>query len=106
MNLARNLDLTSQKCCGKGLRFLRPSSLGAFVLATSFALALLCIPTRSAPPPTSSQAPVPGHSSSTLKVGDKIPAFRAVDQFGVERDFANLKGPNGLVMLFFRSADW
>lgn len=54
----------------------------------------------------SSQAAVPGHASSTLKVGDRIPAFWAADQFGKERDFDNLKGPNGLVMLFFRSADW
>lgn len=46
------------------------------------------------------------HSVSTLKVGDTIPFFRAIDQFGKSRDFENLKGPNGLVMLFFRSADW
>lgn len=54
----------------------------------------------------SSQAAVPGYSSSTLKVGDRIPTFRVADQFGEERDFDNLKGPNGLVILFFRSADW
>jgi len=58
------------------------------------------------PADVSSQAAVPGHSSSTLRVGDRIPAFRATDQFGKERDFDNLKGPNGLVILFFRSADW
>lgn len=106
MNPAKDVSLTSQKCCGKGPRFVRPSALGAFALATSLLMALLCIPARSAPLPTSSQARVPGHSSTTLRVGDKIPEFRAVDQFGEQRDFDNLKGPNGLVMLFFRSADW
>jgi hypothetical protein len=58
------------------------------------------------PAHVSLQAAVPGHASSTLTVGDRIPAFRAVDQFGEERNFDNLKGPNGLVILFFRSADW
>ena len=52
------------------------------------------------------QQRIPGHSSSLLKVGEKIPGFRGADQFGKERDVANLGGPNGLVMLFFRSADW
>jgi len=51
-------------------------------------------------------AGVPGHSSSILKVGDQMPAIRAIDQFGMAREFDNLKGPNGLVVVFFKSADW
>jgi peroxiredoxin len=39
-------------------------------------------------------------------VGEKIPAFQAVDQDGRVRTFADLRGPQGLVLLFFRSADW
>lgn len=85
---------------------MRPSALGAFAMAFSLTLTIGCTPARSAAAPTSPQAGVPGHSSSTLRVGDKIPAFRAVDQFGKQRDFYNLQGPNGLVVLFFRSADW
>lgn len=53
-----------------------------------------------------SPAATPKHSSSTLKIGDIVPSFRAIDQFGRERDFANLEGRKGLVILFFRSADW
>jgi hypothetical protein len=49
---------------------------------------------------------VGGHSSSNLKVGDQIPALRTADQFGKERDFDNLKGTNGLIILFFKSAEW
>jgi peroxiredoxin len=39
-------------------------------------------------------------------VGAKIPGFSLLDQTGKTRDFAALKGPKGLVLVFFRSADW
>ena len=38
--------------------------------------------------------------------GKKIPAFTALDQHGQRRDFASLAGPNGLLLVFHRSADW
>ena len=41
-----------------------------------------------------------------LSVGQKAPAFSARDQFGREQNLDTLKGPNGTVLLFFRSADW
>src|SRR5579863_3716648 len=44
--------------------------------------------------------------NATLKIGNKIPLLSGTDQFGQERNFVNLRGPNGLVILFFRSADW
>ncbi len=46
------------------------------------------------------------HTSIGLAVGQKAPAFSARDQFGRERTLASLKGPKGIVLLFFRSADW
>ena len=45
--------------------------------------------------------PVPG-----LQPGVKAPAIALRDQAGKERDFQSLAGPNGLLLLFFRSADW
>lgn len=39
-------------------------------------------------------------------VGQKIPPFEAVDQNGKRQTFESLKGPNGLLLLFHRSADW
>jgi hypothetical protein len=39
-------------------------------------------------------------------VGDRLPAFEAVDQSGRTRTFTSLRGPKGLVLVFFRSADW
>ncbi len=41
-----------------------------------------------------------------LEVGQKAPAFSARDQFGKLQNHDTLKGPNGTVLLFFRSADW
>jgi len=40
------------------------------------------------------------------QVGDTLPAFSAPDQQGRLRDLASLGGPEGLVLVFFRSADW
>jgi hypothetical protein len=41
-----------------------------------------------------------------LAVGQKAPAFSAHDQFGHVQTLDSLKGANGTVLLFFRSADW
>jgi len=41
-----------------------------------------------------------------LAVGQKAPAFSTRDQFGRTQTLDSLKGPNGTVLLFFRSADW
>ena len=41
-----------------------------------------------------------------LKVGEHIPDFRAVDQYGKVRQFNDLTGPKGLVLFFYKSADW
>ena len=41
-----------------------------------------------------------------LSVGQKAPAFLLHDQFGRVQTLETLKGANGTVLLFFRSADW
>jgi hypothetical protein len=41
-----------------------------------------------------------------LAVGQKAPAFSVHDQFGRVQTLDSLKGTNGTVLLFFRSADW
>jgi hypothetical protein len=47
-------------------------------------------------------------SSSTigLQVGNNAPAFASRDQFGHDQSLETLRGSNGTVLLFFRSADW
>jgi len=51
-----------------------------------------------------SQQPVT--PSVGLPVGAKAPAFALRDQFDRAQSNATLKGPNGTILLFFRSADW
>ena len=41
-----------------------------------------------------------------LPLGAAAPDFKLRDQSGRERDFASLTRPKGLVLVFFRSADW
>jgi hypothetical protein len=44
--------------------------------------------------------------STGLPVGKKAPALSVRDQFGQAQTLDTLKGTNGTVLLFFRSADW
>jgi len=39
-------------------------------------------------------------------VGARVPAFQLMDQNGQVRSLASLYGPKGLMLVFFRSADW
>src|SRR6187455_391142 len=39
-------------------------------------------------------------------VGSRVPDFTLVDQKGQSRTLASLTGPKGLMLVFFRSADW
>ncbi len=41
-----------------------------------------------------------------LEVGQKAPDFSLRDEFGKTQTLETLKGANGTVLLFFRSADW
>ena len=40
------------------------------------------------------------------ELGAVVPEFEAVDQSSQSREFKDLTGENGLLLLFFRSADW
>ena len=51
--------------------------------------------------PKSTEGPAIG-----MEPGVKAPSFRLKDQFGREQSNETLRGPNGTVLLFFRSADW
>ena len=39
-------------------------------------------------------------------IGQPLPAFALPDQGGRIQTFESLRGPQGLVRVFFRSADW
>ncbi len=40
------------------------------------------------------------------KVGETVPDFNLPDQHGTPRSLTSLMGPKGVVLVFFRSADW
>ena len=62
--------------------------------------------------PSSAQDPfgeLPASSANWTtgpEVGQRIPEIAALDQNGVRRTFDDVKGPNGALVFFFRSADW
>ena len=67
-----------------------------------FALCLLALGCRSDESSSANLvSPLTGSS-----VGQTMPAFTALDQFGHEVSSDALRGSNGTVFLFFRSADW
>ena len=39
-------------------------------------------------------------------IGAALPAVAAADQTGAQRDLASLAGEQGLLLFFFRSANW
>ena len=56
-------------------------------------------------PKTAAKTPPPTITSGP-KVGQKIPDFEVLDQHGRKQTLQSLSGPNGLLLLFHRSADW
>ncbi len=38
--------------------------------------------------------------------GTRAPDFRAADQNGAARELGSILGPQGALLVFFRSADW
>jgi hypothetical protein len=40
------------------------------------------------------------------KLGERVPEFSLPDQHGARRSLNSILGPNGAVLVFFRSADW
>ena len=40
------------------------------------------------------------------QVGDRVPEFTGVDQFGRTQTLATVSGPRGAMIVFYRSADW
>jgi hypothetical protein len=54
-----------------------------------------------------SQPPaVPDVQKLGPQVGDRVPDFTLLDQSGRSRTLTSLMRPNGLMLVFFRSADW
>lgn len=50
--------------------------------------------------------PLPDVDRFGPQVGETVPTFSLVDQDGAVRDLQSLMGPDGLMLVFSRSADW
>ena len=64
---------------------------------------LLCLALLQTPPANTDN---PDPAGLGPKVGEVLPVFSLEDQHGKARDLVSLTGPKGLVLVFFRSADW
>ncbi len=53
-----------------------------------------------------STQPLPNVERFGPQVGQTVPTFSLVDQQGQARDLPSLMGPNGMMLVFNRSADW
>jgi hypothetical protein len=51
-------------------------------------------------------AGVVGTATVGPQVGSAAPAFTGVDQFGKPHTLSSASGPRGVMLVFFRSADW
>jgi len=54
----------------------------------------------------SAQTPLPEVAQFGPQVGDVAPDFSLVDQFDERHDLQSAMGPNGLLLVFNRSANW
>jgi len=53
------------------------------------------------------QQPVPIDTTAIgPKVGATVPEFSGIDQLGRDQSLSGAMGPKGVMVVFFRSADW
>ena len=71
---------------------------------TMIAVAVVAAVTRGTV--ATAQDPLPDVDQFGPQVGETVPDFSLVDQFGETRTLQSLMGPNGLMLVFSRSADW
>jgi hypothetical protein len=55
---------------------------------------------------TAAQAPTIDTSRIGPQVGQKVPDFSGIDHLGKTHTLAASLGPNGAMLVFYRSADW
>jgi peroxiredoxin len=49
---------------------------------------------------------VPDPHTLGPRIGERVPDFTLTDQQGRSHALTSLMGPKGLMLVFFRSADW
>jgi cytochrome oxidase Cu insertion factor (SCO1/SenC/PrrC family) len=79
------------------------SRLTAAALALWFAASGLLFAVQQ---PGTQSAATPDVQKLGPQIGSRIPDFALADQHGVQRTLASLMGAKGLMLVFYRSADW
>jgi len=77
---------------------------GMIVCAVACALAGLAA--QSTAPQSALQPTLPDVQKLGPQIGTRVPDFTLLDQKGQPRTLTSLMGPKGLMLVFFRSADW
>jgi cytochrome oxidase Cu insertion factor (SCO1/SenC/PrrC family) len=76
------------------------------IAATLLTVLVLSYLAGDAATPASTQLALPNVQQLGPQVGSRVPDFTLTDQRGQPRTLASLMGRNGLMLVFFRSADW
>ena len=76
------------------------------IVACAVVCALSGLVDRSRAQPSAPQPTLPDVQKLGPQVGTRAPGFALLDQKGQSRTLASLMGPKGLMLVFFRSADW
>ena len=85
----------------RSLTVCRAAALAVAVAFVPASLQVLAIMPQSPVPPA-----LPDVQKLGPQVGDRVPDFTLLDQNGRSRTLTSLLGPQGLMLVFFRSADW
>jgi cytochrome oxidase Cu insertion factor (SCO1/SenC/PrrC family) len=84
----------------------RLPTLGAAAFAGVMMILLLRLYAYAAMQQAAPQPTLPDVQKRGPQVGTRVPDFTLLDQRGQSRTLASLMGPKGLILVFFRSADW
>ena len=77
------------------------SIVASAVVCALFSLVLRATAQQLAPQPV-----LPEIQRLGPQIGSRVPDFTLLDQNGQSRTLVSLMGPKGLMLVFFRSADW
>jgi cytochrome oxidase Cu insertion factor (SCO1/SenC/PrrC family) len=75
--------------------------VGGAVVCALFGLIVQAAAQQTAPQPV-----LPDVQKLGPQVGSRVPDFTLLDQKGQSRTLTSLMGPKGLMLVFYRSADW
>jgi peroxiredoxin len=79
----------------------RRTAVATALVCAGLGVVALATPQQAAPQPA-----LPDIQKLGPQVGSRIPDFTLIDQQGQSRTLASLMGPKGLMLVFYRSADW